>query len=102
DAAAKRGRLRLIASPDGGEGSVAIHRDARVFAGLFDGAETAEHAIAPGRAAYVHVARGAATINGQALGTGDALRFVGEPTVTISSGRDAEILLFDLEEGNIP
>ena len=102
DAAAKRGRLRLIASPDGGEGSVAIHRDARLFAGLFDGAETAEHAIAPGRAAYVHVARGAATINGQALGTGDALRLVGEPTMTISSGRDAEILLFDLEEGNIP
>ncbi|MET0440622.1 MAG: pirin family protein [Casimicrobiaceae bacterium] len=102
DAAVKRGRLRLIASPDGDDGSVAIHRDARLYAGLFDGAETAEHAIAPGRAAYVHVARGAATINGQALGTGDALRLVGEPTMTISSGRDAEILLFDLEEGNIP
>jgi redox-sensitive bicupin YhaK (pirin superfamily) len=102
DAAAKRGRLRLIASPDGGEGSVAIHRDARLYAGLFDGAETAEHAIAPGRAAYVHVARGAATINGQALSAGDALRAVGEPAVTISGGRDAEILLFDLAEGNIP
>jgi redox-sensitive bicupin YhaK (pirin superfamily) len=102
DVAARRGRLRLIASPDGRDGSVAIHRDALLFAGLFDGAEAAEHAIAPGRAAYVHVARGAATINGQALGAGDALRLVGEPAVTISGGRGAEILLFDLEQGKIP
>ena len=97
DAAARRGRLRLIASPDGREGSVAIHRDARIYAGLFDGVESAEHALAPGRLGYVHIARGKATINGQALGAGDALRIDGEPVVAVSDGRGAEILLFDLD-----
>ena len=97
DAAARRGRLRLIASPDGREGSVAIHRDARIYAGLFDGVESAEHGLAPGRLGYVHIARGKATINGQALGAGDALRIDGEPVVAVSDGRGAEILLFDLD-----
>ncbi len=99
DAASKRGRLRLIASRDGREGSVSIHRDASVYAGLFDGVEAAEHALGPGRLAYVHVARGAATVNGRALQAGDALRVTGEPAVTVSKGRDAEILLFDLDGG---
>jgi len=96
DVAAKRGRLRLIASPDGQDGSVAIHRDARIYAGLFDGAESAEHPIARGRAEYVHVARGTVMVNGHALRAGDALRIIDEPSVTIGSGKDAEILLFDL------
>src|SRR5260221_14392166 len=58
DAASKRGRLRLVASPDGAEGSVTIHQDARIYAGLFDGAERAAAALAPGRNAYLHVVRG--------------------------------------------
>src|SRR5689334_1442431 len=73
-AAEKRGKLRLIASADGAEGSVRIHQDARVYAGLFDGTETARHEIAPGRREYVHMARGAVTVNGQRLTAGDALK----------------------------
>ncbi len=96
DAAAKRGRLRLIASPDGREGSVRIHQDALVFASLLDGAETAVHALAPGRRAYVHVARGEVTVNGQALRAGDALKATGEREIRLSNGKGAEVLLFDL------
>jgi redox-sensitive bicupin YhaK (pirin superfamily) len=92
----KRGRLRLIASPDGREGSVTIHQDALLFAGLFDGAEAATHPIAPGRRAYVHVALGEVTVNGQPLGAGDALKLTGEPSLRIEAGRDAEVLVFDL------
>src|SRR5262249_56167338 len=67
DAASKRGRLRLVASPDGAEGSLTIHQDARVYVALIDGAERAAHALAPGRRAYVHVARGRLTVHGNAL-----------------------------------
>jgi quercetin 2,3-dioxygenase len=94
--AEKRGRLRLIASPDRAEGSVLIRQDARVYAGLFDGAETADLAIGPGRRAYVHVARGAIAVNGVALQAGDALKLSGTRKVTVGSGRDAEVLVFDL------
>jgi redox-sensitive bicupin YhaK (pirin superfamily) len=90
----KRGRLRLIASPDGAEGSVTIHQDARVYAGLFDGAERAEHPVQPGRKAYVHVARGAVEVNGQRLDTGDALKT--DESIVIAKGERAEVLLFDL------
>lgn len=96
DAAAKRGRLRLVASPDGRDGSVTIHQDALVFASLLDGAETAVHALAPGRRAYVHVARGEVNVNGQALRAGDALKANGEREIRLSEGKDAEVLLFDL------
>jgi redox-sensitive bicupin YhaK (pirin superfamily) len=92
----KRGRLRLVASPDGAQGSATLHQDARVYAGLFDGQESAAMAIAPGRRFYVHVARGALQVNGQALGAGDALRLVDETTLRIESGRSAEVLVFDL------
>ncbi len=92
----KRGRLRLIASPDGREGSVTIHQDALLFAGLFDGSESATHPLAAGRRAYVHVARGEATVNGEPLVAGDALKLAGEPSVRIESGRGAEVLVFDL------
>ena len=92
----KRGRLRLIASPDGRDGSVTIHQDAAVFAGLFDGHETATHALAAGRRAYVHVARGEITVNGQPLGAGDALKLSGEASVRLEAGRGAEVLVFDL------
>ncbi|GIZ51282.1 pirin family protein [Noviherbaspirillum aridicola] len=94
--AEKRGRLRLIASPDGAEGSVLIHQDARVYAGLFDGDERASLALAPARRCYVHVARGAASINGHRLETGDALKLQDERAIDIVSASNAEIILFDL------
>ncbi len=92
----KRGRLRLIASPDRADGSVLIRQDARVYAGLFDGEERAELAIAPGRRAYVHVARGALTVNGMALQAGDALKLTGGDRLAVGQGSDAEVLVFDL------
>ena len=92
----KRGRLRLIASPDGVDGSVTIHQDARVYAGLFDGDESDRIAIAPRRRAYVHVARGHLEVNGRALGPGDGARLEGEAAVAVRAGRDAEVLVFDL------
>ena len=92
----KRGRLRLIVSPDGRNGSVRIHQDALVYAGLFDGDERAEKAIGPGRLAYVHLVRGAAVVNGRRLSAGDALLYDAEPTVAVEQGRDAEVLVFDL------
>jgi len=92
----KRGRLRLVASPDRAEGSVLIQQDARVFAGLFDGKESAELGIGPGRRAYAHVARGAITVNGVALQAGDALMLTDSGQLTLRHGRDAEVLVFDL------
>lgn len=92
----KQGHLRLIASPDGVDGSVGIHQDARVYAGLFDGDEKAELRLAEGRLGYVHVARGELTVNGHALAAGDALLYDGEPLVTVAGGRSAEVLVFDL------
>jgi quercetin 2,3-dioxygenase len=92
----KRGRLRLIASPDQAEGSVLIRQDARVYAGLFDGAETASLPIAPGRRAYIHVARGAVTANGAALQAGDALKLTDTRQLTVGQGSAAEVLVFDL------
>ncbi|MBW8312170.1 MAG: pirin family protein [Rhizobium sp.] len=94
--AEKRGRLRLVVSPDGAEGSVDIHQDARMYAGLFDGEESADLALAAGRLGYVHVVRGALEVNGQALGAGDALKLRDEPRITLRAGRDAEVLVFDL------
>jgi redox-sensitive bicupin YhaK (pirin superfamily) len=96
DAASKRGRLRLIASSDAREGSVTIHQDADVYAGLFDGAETAVHTLEPGRRAYVHVARGSISVNGQALAEGDAAKLTGAAQVTLTEGEGAEVILFDL------
>lgn len=92
----KRGRLALIASPDGREGSVTIHQDALLFAGLFDGDEAASLALAPGRRAYIHVARGEVTVNGQPLAAGDAAKLTHEPAVRLEGGREAEVLVFDL------
>jgi redox-sensitive bicupin YhaK (pirin superfamily) len=94
--ATKRGRLRLVASPDGAEGSTTIHQDARLYAGLFDGLENVVMPIEPGRRAYVHLARGALKVNGELLGAGDALRLQGERELRIESGRSAEVLVFDL------
>jgi redox-sensitive bicupin YhaK (pirin superfamily) len=92
----KRGRLRLVVSPDGADGSVRIHQDARVHAGLFDADERATHAIAPGRRAYVHVARGGVRVNGTALRAGDAVKADGLRELVLDGGHDAEVLVFDL------
>lgn len=94
--AEKRGRLRLVASSDGREGSVTIHADAALSVGLFDGAERAELTLNPARKAYVHVARGGIAVNGQALQAGDAVKLEGEPSLTLSDGQQAEVLVFDL------
>jgi redox-sensitive bicupin YhaK (pirin superfamily) len=95
-AAEKRGRLRLIASPDRAQGSVLIHQDARVYAGLFAGEEKATLALAPGRYVYAHLARGALKANGTALNAGDALMATEIDRLTLQDGRDAEVLVFDL------
>ena len=92
----KKGRLRLIASPDGRDGSVTIHQDALVYAALLDGKDAVAHALAPGRRAYVHVARGAVTVNGAALTGGDGAKIEAESSIELKDARGAEVLLFDL------
>ncbi len=94
--AEKRGRLRLVASPEARDGSVKIHADASMYAGLFDGDESASLPIADGRRAYVHIARGRVEVNGQMLNAGDALKLVDVPTISIAKGENAEVLVFDL------
>ena len=93
---AKRGRLRLIASPDGEDGSVRIRQDARVYAALVTGDEAVTHELAPQRRAYVHIVRGSAHVNTQALAAGDAAKIEREPAIRIDHADGAEILLFDL------
>ncbi|MHB1200441.1 MAG: pirin family protein [Polaromonas sp.] len=95
--AEKRGALRLVASADGAQGSVTIHADAKMHAGLFDGAEAATLALNPARKAYVHLVRGALTVNGRRLSGGDALAAEGESQLVLSGGQDAEVLVFDLK-----
>lgn len=94
--ASKRGKLRLIGSPDGRDGSVVIHQDARLYAGLFDGAEQAALSIENDRLCYVHVAQGSVSVNGQSLGAGDAAKLTGVRRVEIEKGENAEVLVFDL------
>jgi quercetin 2,3-dioxygenase len=95
-AAQKRGTLRLLASPDGALDSVTIHADAKVYAGLFDGEERADLVLDPARKAYVHLVRGALEVNGQRIGTGDAVLLENENRIALANGRDAEVLVFDL------
>jgi redox-sensitive bicupin YhaK (pirin superfamily) len=96
DAAAKRGRLSLIAAPAGAGGAVSLHQDARLYATLLDGDAPLEHPLASGRLGYVHVVRGSVTVNGQRLAGGDALKLSDEPLLTLADGADAEVLVFDL------
>ncbi len=93
----KRGRLRLIASPDGRDGAVTIHQDASVYATVLHAGDAVSHVLMPGRKAYVHVARGEAQINGQPLADGDGARVIDEHHISLSTGSKAEILLFDLD-----
>jgi redox-sensitive bicupin YhaK (pirin superfamily) len=95
-AAEKRGRLRLIVSPDGADGSLSMHQNARLYAGLFEGAETATLQLAPSRKLYVHAARGRIVANGVTLEAGDALRASDAASVELSDGQGAEVLVFDL------
>jgi redox-sensitive bicupin YhaK (pirin superfamily) len=92
----RRGQLRLIASSDRAQGSVLIHQDARIYAGLFDGAESARLQIAPHRRVYVHLARGQIIADGVALAGGDALKLSGSDTLVLRDARAAEVLVFDL------
>ena len=92
----KQGRLLLIASPDGTRGSVRIHQDAFVYAGRFDGDESAKLDLLPARRGYVHVVRGTVNVHGVELAGGDALEITDSPHIAIDSGRASEVLVFDL------
>jgi quercetin 2,3-dioxygenase len=97
----KRGRLRLIASPDRAEGSICINQDARVYAGLFDGNESAALPVGRDRRIYVHVARGRLNANGVGLGAGDALKVSQAAQLLLKSGHQAEVLVFDLPRSEL-
>ncbi len=90
------GRLRLVASSDGRDGSVLVHQDVSLYAGRFDGGDSARYMLGPGRRAYVQVARGTVRINGRQLGAGDGAKIAGEPELVLDSARGAELLVFDL------
>jgi redox-sensitive bicupin YhaK (pirin superfamily) len=90
------GRLRVIASPDGRDGSVTIHQDARIYAARLENGGSVTHALAAGRRAYVHVARGQVALNGNPLFAGDGARLEHEPAVSLTGGDKAEVLVFDL------
>jgi quercetin 2,3-dioxygenase len=92
----RRGRLRLIAAGDGRDGAVTIHQDADLWTALLEPDESVRHALAPGRAAWVHVARGGASLNGRTLGSGDGAAVSDEQMLEIAGAADAEVLLFDL------
>ena len=96
DADSKRGVLRLVASPDGRDGSVTIHADASIYSGLFDGAQQLVRPLDPRRRFYVHVVRGAVSVNGEPLQAGDALRIEQERELRLGDASDAEVLVFDL------
>ncbi|MBX8490029.1 pirin family protein [Pseudomonas lijiangensis] len=98
----KRGRLKLIISPEGNDGSLKVRQDARVYAGLFDGNESASLELAADRHAYVHVARGSVVLNGERLGAGDGVRLRDEQQIHLSEGVDAEVLVFDLRPNERP
>jgi redox-sensitive bicupin YhaK (pirin superfamily) len=91
-----RGKLLLVASPDGRDGSVTVHQDVAIHAGRFTAGESATVTLAPERAAWVHVARGAITLNGLPLTEGDGAAIENEPTLTLTATSPSELLLFDL------
>ena len=96
-AAEKQGALKLVASPDGADGSVLIHADARMYSGLFDGEQMASLTLAPNRKGYVQLVKGELAVNGTALAAGDAALLDGERQLTLTHGKDAEVLVFDLK-----
>lgn len=96
DPASKTGQLRLIASPDGRDGSVLIHQDAYIYASILSAGDAVEHAIADGRTAYVHVIRGQIDVSSETLKTGDALKITETNLIEFSNANEVEFLLFDL------
>jgi redox-sensitive bicupin YhaK (pirin superfamily) len=102
DAAEKRGKLRLIISPDSANGSLNVYQDVRVYAGLFDGDETAELNLPGNRYAYVHVARGTLEVNGLRLNAGDGARVRQESKLRFTNGDNAEVLVWDLRPNELP
>lgn len=94
--AEKRGALRLIVSPEGGAGVLRIRQDMRIWSGLFDDAEQQTFSLAADRWAWIHLARGAITVNGIRFNAGDGARIRNESTLTFSDGEQAEVLLFDM------
>ncbi len=98
----KRGCLRLIISPDGADGSLSVYQDARVWAGLFDGDQRTQQDLAPDRHAYLHVAHGEITVNGNRLVAGDGARIRNEQRISFEQGNKAEVLLFDLRPNEVP
>lgn len=100
--AEKRGKLRMIISPDGAEGSLSVYQDARVYAGLFDGNEAQSFQLPANRFAYVHVVRGTLEVNGQRLAAGDALKLRSVREIGFAKGEQAEVLLFDLSPNETP
>jgi redox-sensitive bicupin YhaK (pirin superfamily) len=98
----KRGKFRLIISPDAGDGSLSIYQDVRVYAGLFDGDETAEFELPAGRHGYVHVACGSIKLNGITLEEGDGVRLRGENRLAFRDGSASEVLVFDLRHQELP
>jgi len=94
--AERRGRLRLVVAPDGQDGALTIGQDARLHVGLLDGAERIQHALAPGRAGWLHVARGELELNGQRLGPGDGAALLDEPRLELARGHGAEFVLWEL------
>jgi quercetin 2,3-dioxygenase len=101
-AAEKRGKLRLIISPNGGDGSLGVYQDTRVYAGLFNDDELATLKLSAGRYAYVHVARGSINVNGTVMTEGDGARVRDERALTFSDGHTAEVLVFDLRARDLP
>ena len=101
-AADKRGRLCLIISPDGTDGSLGVYQDARVYAGLFDGAEQHTLTLPAGRYAYVHLAQGRLVVNGQPMQAGDGARLRNAERIEFSQGEKAEVLVFDLRPNELP
>lgn len=101
-AAEKRGRLRLIISPDGEQGSLSVYQDVWAYAGLFDGSESAALALGPDRYGYVHIACGSAEVNGIRLDEGDGARVRGEQTLTFTAGQNAELLVINLQPRELP
>ncbi len=97
--AEKQDRLRLVASPDGAEGSVRIHQDARLYVACLSAGRSLSQTLAAGRLGYLHLVRGALTVNGERLGTGDAAKLEGETALSLAASEDSELLLFDLPPG---
>ena len=98
----KRGKLRLIISPDSAEGSLNVYQDVRVYAGLFDGNESAELTLAPNRFAYIQVASGSLQVNGVKLSSGDGARVRNESNLSFANGEQAEVLVWDLRPNELP